>query len=340
MTDKGTISVLLVHEALLAPVRRGADRQALLRQAGIDATLLEQPEGRVPAHQYARLWRAIAVQLGDEFFGMNSRPLTTGSFAFMCRASLAYTKLEDALRHHLSFLSLMLDGVPATLRRHTNLAEISLGETGPPLRPFTYFTYWMILHGIACWLVGRRIPLLAVELRSDLPTYSHDYRVMFSDNLRFSRPVTRIIFAASHLDLPIQRTRAEVARFLARAPENILVRYRDPDSLASRIKASLRQRPAYAWPHVERLAQELHMSASTLRRRLKRSGRTYQALKDSVRKDLAMALLAESSLRVEEIASQLGFADASSFYRAFQRWTGSNPGHYRDLLLGDAEQAS
>ena len=38
---------------------------------------------------------------------------------------------------------------------------------------------------------------------------------------------------------------------------------------------------------------------------------------------------------VFEIAARLGFADASSFYKAFRKWSGSNPGHYRTLILNE-----
>jgi AraC-like DNA-binding protein len=92
--------------------------------------------------------------------------------------------------------------------------------------------------------------------------------------------------------------------------------------------------PPEQWPETEALAQTLCMSASTLRRRLAEEGQTWQALKDSVRKELAIAWLAEAEVSFAEIAARLGFADSSSFYKAFRKWFGSNPGHYRSLILG------
>jgi len=115
------------------------------------------------------------------------------------------------------------------------------------------------------------------------------------------------------------------------------VKYRDPQSLANRIKHDLRQLPAEQWPETEALAQRLCMSASTLRRRLSEEGQTYQGLKDSVRKELAIVWLAEPSISFADIATRLGFADASSFYKAFRKWSGSNPGHYRSLILNEAD---
>ena len=157
---------------------------------------------------------------------------------------------------------------------------------------------------------------------------------MFSQNLQFERPRTRLIFAADCLDLPLRRTPEELQRFLAEAPANILVKYRDPTSLALRIRDDLRQLPASQWPDAETLAQQLCLSASTLRRRLAEQGQTYQALKDSVRRELAIGWLADAQVSYVEIAERLGFADTSSFYKAFRKWSGCNPGHYRSLVLG------
>lgn len=334
MSEKDSISIHLVREALLQSCAPGAATVEALSKVGIDPALLEQPGARVPATAYARLWRLLARRHDDEFFGMDPRRLKSGSLAFLCRASMAQPTLATALETALGFLSLMLEQMPAQLVRQQSLAEIVLAEPAPK-RAFTYFTYWMIVHGVACWLAGRRIPILAIELRCAQPDFCDDYQVMFSDNLRFDRPRTRMIFSADCLDLPIKRSAEELKRFLAHAPANILVKYRDPDSLATRIKHDLRHLPPDTWPETDGLAASLCISASTLRRRLAEEGQTYQGLKDSVRKELAIVWLAEPQISFAEIAARLGFADASSFYKAFRKWVGSNPGHYRSLILNE-----
>ena len=335
MAEKDTISIHLVREALLQSCAPGTATVEALSKVGIDPALLEQPDARVPATAYARLWRLLARRMDDEFFGMDPRQLKSGSLAFLCRAAMAQPSLDAGLETGLGFLSLMFEQMPAQLVRQQSLAEIVLLEPEPK-RAFTYFTYWMIVHGVACWLAGRRIPILAIELRCPQPQFCDDYRVMFSDNLRFDRPRTRMIFSADCLDLPIKRSPDELKRFLAHAPANILVKYRDPASLANRIKNDLRHMPANTWPETEGLAANLCISASTLRRRLADEGQTYQGLKDSVRKELAIVWLAEADISFVEIAVRLGFADVSSFYKAFRKWSGSNPGHYRSLILSDA----
>lgn len=244
MSEKDTISLHLVREALLQSCAPGAATADVLLKAGIEPQRLAEPGARVSATTYARLWRLLARRLDDEFFGMDPRKLKSGSLAFLCHAAMAQPTLATGLETGLGFLSLMLERLPAELVRQQSLAEIVLLEPeSEPNRAFTYFTYWMIVHGVACWLAGRRIPILAIELRCPKPDFCDDYQIMFSDNLRFDRPRTRMIFSADCLDLPIKRTAEELKRFLAHAPANILVKYRDPDSLATRIKHDLRQLP-------------------------------------------------------------------------------------------------
>ncbi|MCO7567492.1 AraC family transcriptional regulator [Pseudomonas sp. S 311-6] len=334
MSEKDTISMQLVREALLQTCPAGQADAPLLVRAGIDASLLDLPEARVSAEAYARLWRLLARRCNDEFFAMDPRGLRSGSLAFLCRASMAQATLGEGLETALAFLSLMLEDLQPSLVRQQSLAEIVIGEPrDTPRRAFTYFTLWMIIHGVTCWLAGRRIPILAIDLRCAEPPFCDDYRVMFSENLQFDRPRTRMIISADCLGLPLRRTQEELQRFLAEAPGNILVKYRDPASLAWRIREQLRRADPGAWPDAEGQASALCISVSTLRRRLGEEGQTYQGLKDSVRRELAIAWLADVDLGLTEIAERLGFADSSSFYKAFRKWFGCNPGHYRHVIL-------
>ena len=59
-----------------------------------------------------------------------------------------------------------------------------------------------------------------------------------------------------------------------------------------------------------------------------------------MRRDLALQHLRDGRLSVVEIAARLGFNDASTFYRAFRKWTGSAPGAWRNRAQGGAAAAS
>jgi AraC-like DNA-binding protein len=71
------------------------------------------------------------------------------------------------------------------------------------------------------------------------------------------------------------------------------------------------------------------MHPKTLSRRLKVEGTSHQQLLDQLRFQLAERYLRDENLSIGEIAFLLGYSDTSSFNKAFKRWTGSAPQHYR-----------
>jgi AraC-like DNA-binding protein len=328
--EKGTISIAMVHEALAVYRARGMDVDAILSEAGIDAALLGQSEARVAADRYARLWHLIAQTMDDEFFGMDSHPMRVGSFALLCHAVLDCPTLGKALKRALDFFRLVMDDLHGELHQEGELARISLIDRTGPNRMFAYCTYLIILHGLACWLVGRRIPIDGASFRCAEPADSHDYRVRFCEQPLFDQPLTSITFDAALLELRVIQNKQTLREFLLEAPANLLVKYRNDEGLSARVRRQLRDTPPSDWPDLEQMAQQLHLTVSTLRRRLEDEGQSFQYIKDSLRRELAIASL-QSDDSVQEIANHLGFADASAFHRAFKKWTGNSPGEYRRL---------
>ncbi len=77
------------------------------------------------------------------------------------------------------------------------------------------------------------------------------------------------------------------------------------------------------------VAAELAMSTRTLHRQLRAQGASYQEILNSTREQLARHYLRNPSLSAAEIAFLLGYEETSSFYRAFQSWTGETPEQVR-----------
>lgn len=83
------------------------------------------------------------------------------------------------------------------------------------------------------------------------------------------------------------------------------------------------------YPTVDKTAGILEISKRTLQRQLSQSGVTYAELVTRCRLKEAQSLLKYSEQDVQEIAAMLGYADPSSFSRAFMRWSGTTPRRYR-----------
>ncbi len=65
-----------------------------------------------------------------------------------------------------------------------------------------------------------------------------------------------------------------------------------------------------------------------MQRRLAAEGTSFKELLNDARINLARSYVAEGRLSVTEVAFVLGFADTSTFSRAFKRWTGKSPREY------------
>ncbi len=328
--EPGTIAICFVAAALEGVRARDLDPEPLLTAVGLSPSLLHSPQARVSAKHYGELWRLVARTLDDEFFGCDSRRMKSGSFALLCHSLLDCRTLGRALERSLRFYALILDDVAGTLRPGAQWARLALEQrAGVPPKPFAHEVLLTLLHGVSCWLVGRRIPIVRAQFAYPEPAYGAEYRVMYSSELKFNRPQTAIEFEAAHLRLPIVQNERSVKEFLRNAPENILVKYKNGRSLTARIRRRLRQVLPAQVPDFATLAAELNMAAATMRRRLHEEGASYQEIKDQLRRDLAIGYLSHSERSVMDIALELGFSERSAFHRAFRKWTGASPGEFR-----------
>ena len=67
------------------------------------------------------------------------------------------------------------------------------------------------------------------------------------------------------------------------------------------------------------------ISPRTLQRYLMTQGTGFQELLDDTRQAMAARYLSDSSISLTQLASLLGYADPSTFSRAFTRWNGISP---------------
>ena len=86
--------------------------------------------------------------------------------------------------------------------------------------------------------------------------------------------------------------------------------------------------------HAVDIADHLHVSPSTLRRRLRKEHTSYQQLLDRVRYHRCVKALSQQWIPGKSIAPRLGYSQPNSFYRAFCKWTGISYTEYKKQLLG------
>ena len=313
--------------------RAGLTAEALLDRAGIATHLLHERSARIPVARYAALYRLINESLDDEGFALFSRPLRRGSFEFLCRATLSAVNLEQALQRIARFLHVVLDDLEMELETSGHAAVIVISEeqalpVGAAGRVFAYEWLLRMIHGLAAWLVAHPLPLDDVSFPYPPPLHAADYELVFAPRYTFDAPRLEARFPAEWLALPVRRDEAALRSFLADAPASITTLYRRDRALALRVREHLRA-ALPEQPTLPAIARHLFLSPRTLHRRLEDEGTSFRAIKDGLRRELAIDWLTKTARPLSRIGADLGFADAAAFYRAFSTWTGSGPREYR-----------
>ena len=323
-----------VRAVLQALAQRNHPTGPALAAAQIPPESVEQTDAKVTAAQFEALSAAAMQALDDEALGWFARPLPWGSYGMLARASLSAPTLGVALKRWCRHHGLLTRDITLAVETQGPEARIVLSEHRPPggdgsLREFCSVSVLRNIHGLACWFVDSRIPLLGASFPFAAPSHAEAYRVLFDGPTRFEAETTAIRFDARYLDLPIKRDEAAMNQMLQRALPIQVRPYRRDRLLVQRVRQVLLNQPQDAH-NADDLAALLHTSARTLHRQLKEEGATLQALKDEVRRERAMALLQRTNKPLKQIAAATGFQNEKSFIRAFRGWTGVAPGEWRE----------
>lgn len=105
-------------------------------------------------------------------------------------------------------------------------------------------------------------------------------------------------------------------------------------SFAETVRQTLRPHVAEQDLGVARAAELCGMSKRTLQKRLQKERLTLSDVIAELRRDRASRDLAGTDCSVSDIASRVGYTDATVFSRAFKRWTGMSPRQYRKHMGG------
>jgi AraC-like DNA-binding protein len=332
-----TASVWAVLGILDAVAARGPVRSALARVAGLDAEALRRPDDRLPARRVVALLDAAARQAGDDFFGLHlaqrNAPQRFGILGFIFRAS---GTLREAYARMVRFGPLWNGGLRMHLEEAGALAHVVTlpaisGLRGRSLGARQLFE--LVQGGL---LIGARRALdrpvvpRRVAFVTAAPPDPGPLRAFFGERLEFGAPRSEIVLDRSLLNEPLTGAEAGLAAVLTRHAEAMLGQLpAAPGPLTRRVHEVLWQCLPDGVPSLRALARRLAVSERTLQRRLAAEGRTLQALVEEARRELATRLLTDPQLSATEVAFLTGFSDASAFWRAFRRWTGTTPADFR-----------
>ncbi len=311
---------------LRALAARGVETGPLAARAGIDPAALG-PDARVPRLALTRLWELAVEAAGDPAFGLDvSRHAAQTTFHALGYAVLASVTLKEAFERIIRYRRLIGDILQLQLIDAGDRYRFQIDVSADPGVPFqavdaiaaTCVRQARLLHGT------RRCNPLAVAFARPEPADPEPYLRLFRAPVHFGQPVNVLEFARADMEDPLPAGNAE----LARGNDEVLVRYLgrlEQARVSSRVQQALLAALPDGAPSKPAIARALGMSARTLQRHLADEGTSFAELLNEARVGLARSYVAERRLSVTEIAFVLGFADTSTFSRAFKRWTGLSP---------------
>ncbi|GEM_PF-1426971 len=285
-------------------------------------------------------WYLSAVQRLEQRLSeeQNHGPMSRSEVELQCRLALSARNLEEAIQLCAQFAALLYPRAGRIgLELHPEHATFRLDSLRPQVSSASslvditgLFAYFQLLQ----WLAGRTLPLQRVRIgplrREDVLPFLR----LFKAPVLAGGEGYALDFPRTALSMPVVRTPAEFPAFFACFPCEVFgPRGRGlAEQVSALLAAALRQ--GVSLPGQARLAEDLGLSLSTFRQRLRAAGTGYRQLRAEAVRAAACDALRESDRPVVDIAQQLGFADAATFRRAFLRWEGATPGAWRTRHRG------
>lgn len=318
----------LLHDA-------GLDVEAITAAAGIDPALLDNAEGRVPTEMVSAVWRA-AVEASDDpaICMVGARAPKPGNFNVVGFAMLSSHNLYAALHSFSRYMRLVSDAAQIELDDIDDAVRVKFhlfGGRTPIPRQRVEFDLLVILT-FCRWVTGKPVKPLRARIMRPSSAYADRLTQAFECPVLFDSRYDGFVFARRDLEEALPAANPMIAKV-----HDTVVRQRlavfDGVSLSVRVRDELARRLVEGEPRRSVIAEALHLSDRTLRRRLQDEGSSFEKLLDATRCDFAQHYLAQPNLSLGEVCYLLGFGDQSAFFRASRRWFGISPGQLRARLI-------
>ena len=316
--------------------RVDSDMPAVLASVGLDEDTIYNPTGRVSLEQHHALWLRTQEVTGDASIGVKlaammqpdstvSWPLPISLFEHL---GLVSASLADAITVQSRFGRLMRDGVSTAIEIDGDEAvfrmEFQVDE--PPV--LVEYNFGVLLN-LARRITKRDLTPKEVWFTHAPPAHHQAHAQLFKAPIRWNAPFNGIIGNAADYTHALPTANDALRERIVQQAERMLSVLPSVDLFEDKVCAQIEAELPDGNTNAAAVAEKLGVSCRTLPRRLPQEGTSYQDLLDRVRFRLAVRYLG-SGKSIGDVAVLVGFAQASTFHRAFKNWTGETPAEYQD----------
>lgn len=316
---------------------RGIDPAPIFRAAGIDPGALKVPGTRIPGRTAQRLLKLAEEATHDPALGIEvAKQMHGTAMHAVGYAWLSSATLGDACRRLARYMRVI-----------TELWTIRIEEEGRGVRiafrfrgsqpPAVWIHDWMTAGFVRLCRItyGEAFTPLEVALVRNVPDPRAPFDEWFRCPIVWGAERASVLVRREDLAQPLPTASPDVALANERVALEYLERL-DRTDIVSQVRRRILELLPSGPPTQTEIARALALSPRTLHRRLAEAGTSFAGLLDDTRRELAGGYLQRSDYSIAEVAYLLGFAEVSSFNRAFRRWTGTPPSAVRRGLAASA----
>jgi AraC-like DNA-binding protein len=328
----------------LAPIPQllrelGVDPEPIVHEAGFELAFFDDPELPMPYRAgSALLARCVAATRCQHFglmLGERAGPSSLGLAGFlMMNAPDVGRALEDLVH----YLSLHDRGGVATFEVQNDTALLGFTVIEPETQAVDQICDLSmgVARNLMRGLCGPKWIPSQVLLPRKPPADPTPWTRVFHSPVQFNAGQCALAFPSRWLAHPVAVADPLLHRHLKQQADAM---HRGGD-FASEVRRLVSGTIAHRVSTAAHVAKLLGMHEKTLNRRLLEVGLTFRTVRDDARYAMAQQLLANTSMNLAEVATSLGYAEASAFVRAFTRWAGTTPGKWRPGRGGAARTGS
>ncbi|MCY1281620.1 HTH-type transcriptional regulator VirS [compost metagenome] len=313
-------------------LRRFSDQLSpFLTEAGLDTSFFTDPEAECSAAAWVKLMELAGKHVDDSIglrLGSEIRSMDLGVFG---QALRSMDRLEEVLHGSSRYIVTRSQAEKVDISISGWLVTISYCITDPTIIPRRQDAEFSLATMLSCFreLTASAMRPVRVDFEHAPPKDLSLHREIFQCPLQFNQDANRLYFNKSVLDLPVRTANKRLLQALQPFLEEQRKLRSQPVSLLSEVSQAIAAELRLGRVGVVQVAESLHMSVRTLQRRLGELDLEFGQLVEDVRRALALEYVGNSSYRLTDVALMLGYTEASSFSRAFRRWTELTPREYR-----------
>ncbi|MDA8017788.1 MAG: AraC family transcriptional regulator [Thermoanaerobaculia bacterium] len=311
----------------------GINPSRVLRRAALPEDLLHRQGATLNTRSYFGFWRALYEEADDPLL-----PLRLGQtvsvesfdapiFAAMCSPDFNTTARRiSRFKPLLGPVALHVDQRPETTT--LDIERLDKTETPPLPLAATELVFFVQLARLATW--ERIRPEAVTTPRPPQPAAAYTDYFGCRVETGASHGVT---FSAHDAARPFLTENESMWQFFLPELRKRLSELDASATMGDRVRAALLELLPSGETSLGAVSRKLAVSTRTLQRRLQTEEASFQQILDRTREELARHYLTRSELSGSEISLLLGFEEPSSFFRAFQGWTGETPQRVREGAL-------